>query len=212
MEKATLLYCCCNAQSAQSLTVSLWTKCSFSSALLINAVYLASYAGLWETVSLVSLWSSWGLLCLTKQSEGWRFTQSRDFISLSPLPCFCHKIFNLQSMKSRQRNTRSPLFCLGFSVYSKCCIDSLAPLPIVMPLLFSCKWSWMLFFRNAFLVEMLILPLHSVTDPFPISLLLSSLFPLCATDYIIDANAVTCVRSGGSSGLLLCNTLSRNIN
>lgn len=35
--------------------------------------------------------------------------------------------------------------------------------------------------------------------------------PVIALDCIIDANTVTRVRSGGSSSLLLCNTLSENI-
>lgn len=56
------------------------------------------------------------------------------------------------------------------------------------------------------------LPLHLVTNPF-LSYLLPSLPlpPAAAVDCIIDANTVTCVRSGGSSSLLLCNTLSENI-
>lgn len=56
------------------------------------------------------------------------------------------------------------------------------------------------------------LPLHLVTNPF-LSYLLPSLPlpPAAAVDCIIDANTVTCVRSGGSSSLLLCYTLSENI-
>lgn len=56
------------------------------------------------------------------------------------------------------------------------------------------------------------LPLHLVTNPFLCYLLPSlPLPPAAAIDCIIDANTVTCVRSGGSSSLLLCNTLSKNI-
>lgn len=56
------------------------------------------------------------------------------------------------------------------------------------------------------------LPLRLVTNPF-LSYLLRALPlpPAAAADCIIDANTVTCVRSGGSSSLLLCNTLSENI-
>lgn len=54
------------------------------------------------------------------------------------------------------------------------------------------------------------LPLHLVTNPF-LPHLLPSPSPPQPVDCIIDANAVTCVRSGGSSSLLVCNTLSENI-
>lgn len=76
----------------------------------------------------------------------------------------------------------------------------------------------MLFSKECILKEKFsFLPLHLVTNPF-LSLSLSLTppplppsLPAAAVDCIIDANTVTCVRSGGSSSLLLCNTLSENI-
>lgn len=54
------------------------------------------------------------------------------------------------------------------------------------------------------------LPLTSSHKTFPLPTPPLSL-PAAAIDCIIDANTVTCVRSGTSSSLLLCNTLLENI-
>lgn len=126
------------------------------------------------------------------------------------------QVFSKQRIQRRQRT----LHYLPKSSVSKRSTDFVAALPGSPLQLLSCKWSWMLFSKECILKRnshfcLCILSqtlfsstlhphpnTHTHTLPLP---------PAAAIDCIIDANTVTCVRSGGSSSLLLCYTLSGSI-
>lgn len=126
------------------------------------------------------------------------------------------QIFSVQWIQRRQRTLHYTVLCLPKSLVSKCSTDFVAALSssLLQPL--SCKWSWMLFSKECILKRnshfcLCVLSrtlFSSISSPLSRALPLP---PAAAVDCIIDANTVTCVRSGGSSSLLLCYTLSENI-